>query len=410
MWSGWVGDQDPTFAGLQDAMINMLESAWQNYTNFGSDTGGYRSGAPTGELLLRWASVNAFMPLFENGGNNNHTPWYYDAPGSTALTDAYRSLVAAHYELNPYLLTTGAQSYEAGISSIRPNSKPPVDFPFALEPDFVSDWSYKLGADVYHSPVLSSNVSAINVTMPTDGNSTWYEYWNPSKTHAPGSSFVYACPLSAPPVFVRAGSVIPLHVSTPLALVPFGDDAWASALTLALHTPRVGERMAFEMRDFQSGGLAAEYFYTQHGAADAAGAGELEFTISAYADRPVVLVLRGVTLSSDAAVAIRGGAGTGTHAAARRPSPARLDPSVAKPAPLAWDTTAPGARYPPAGLRERLDAAAPRLLAGAPWWSAESGDAAADASAGVPDPVVIVAIGDVSRGAIVTLSGVVVQA
>ena len=41
-FSGWVGDQDPTFAGLLDAMNNMLHSAWANYISFGSDTGGYR--------------------------------------------------------------------------------------------------------------------------------------------------------------------------------------------------------------------------------------------------------------------------------------------------------------------------------------------------------------------------------
>ena len=57
MWAGWVGDQDPTFDGLQyvamaawyllrltlsslrDALANMFHSAWQNYTNFGSDIG-----------------------------------------------------------------------------------------------------------------------------------------------------------------------------------------------------------------------------------------------------------------------------------------------------------------------------------------------------------------------------------
>jgi alpha-D-xyloside xylohydrolase len=40
MFAGWVGDQDPTFEGLRAALINILESAWRNYTNFGSDTGG----------------------------------------------------------------------------------------------------------------------------------------------------------------------------------------------------------------------------------------------------------------------------------------------------------------------------------------------------------------------------------
>lgn len=55
MFSGWVGDQDPTFAGLKDAMTNIIWSAWYNYTNFGSDIGGYRGGKRTGELLIRWA-------------------------------------------------------------------------------------------------------------------------------------------------------------------------------------------------------------------------------------------------------------------------------------------------------------------------------------------------------------------
>lgn len=48
-----------------------------NYANFGSDTGGYRSGSRTGELLLRWAQVNSFSPLMENGGEGDHQPWLY---------------------------------------------------------------------------------------------------------------------------------------------------------------------------------------------------------------------------------------------------------------------------------------------------------------------------------------------
>lgn len=55
MFSGWVGDQDASFHGMRDALSNIFWSAWNNYTNFGSDTGGYRSGVRTGELLIRWA-------------------------------------------------------------------------------------------------------------------------------------------------------------------------------------------------------------------------------------------------------------------------------------------------------------------------------------------------------------------
>ncbi len=70
-----MGDQDPTFGGLEDALNNLLRSAWAGYVSFGSDTGGYRCcGSPdrtrgrTRELLLRWAQLNALMGLFENGG------------------------------------------------------------------------------------------------------------------------------------------------------------------------------------------------------------------------------------------------------------------------------------------------------------------------------------------------------
>lgn len=72
MWSGWVGDQDPDFAGLRDALRNMIHSSWRNYTNFGCDIGGYRNGSGvlgrTGEVFTRWFQVGAFVPFMENGG------------------------------------------------------------------------------------------------------------------------------------------------------------------------------------------------------------------------------------------------------------------------------------------------------------------------------------------------------
>ena len=78
--SGWVGDQDPTFEGLREALRRYFLSAWAGYVNFGSDIGGYR-GFPaernhanppplgrTRELFIRWAQLGAMSPLMENGG------------------------------------------------------------------------------------------------------------------------------------------------------------------------------------------------------------------------------------------------------------------------------------------------------------------------------------------------------
>ena len=34
VFSGWVGDQNPTFYGLRNALRNMFHSAWANYGLF----------------------------------------------------------------------------------------------------------------------------------------------------------------------------------------------------------------------------------------------------------------------------------------------------------------------------------------------------------------------------------------
>ncbi len=99
--------------------------------------------------------------------------------------------MASHYELGPYLLATGTAAYAAGVSSIKPVAAPPVDFPFALEvgsrtacqqvcremrllmqPDLVPTYAYQLGANIFVSPVVDSNVTRWNVTVPS-GSDTW---------------------------------------------------------------------------------------------------------------------------------------------------------------------------------------------------------------------------------------------
>ena len=250
MFSGWVGDQDPTFYGLKDALINIFESAWQNYTNFGSDTGGYRTGNRTRELFLRWSQLNAFLPLFENGGNGDHTPWSFDyAPTSTVVTDTYRELVAAHYALGPYLYSTGCAAFEAGVSVLTPTAPPPLDFPFIIQPDMVPEWSFLLGANFFIYPVTEAGVASVRLTLPPArvSASGWADFWSPGKTYPPGATLDYPTPLASTPtaaaggssgpvhapVFVATQALIPLHASAPLPIFPaFSGPHWAPALTL----------------------------------------------------------------------------------------------------------------------------------------------------------------------------------
>jgi len=105
-FSGWVGDQDPTFEGLTHSIKNIIHSAWDKYLNFGSDIGGYRSGpgdlGRNKTLFIRWAQFCAFLPMMENGGNKEHRPWKFDNTNETL--NIYRRFVAIHTELSPYFL------------------------------------------------------------------------------------------------------------------------------------------------------------------------------------------------------------------------------------------------------------------------------------------------------------------
>lgn len=78
MFSGWVGDQDSSYIGFQDALSNMFHSAWKGYLNFGFDIGGYRGQNISKENYIREVQLGAMVPLMENGGNGKHFPWAFD--------------------------------------------------------------------------------------------------------------------------------------------------------------------------------------------------------------------------------------------------------------------------------------------------------------------------------------------
>ena len=143
------------------------------------------------------------------------------------------------------------------MSAIHPTSAPPADFPFPVEPDDVDDWSYALGPGIYVVPIVDANVTSVNVTLPDITRSTelarrwggtapsaavgWVDYWNTSATYPAGATVRYTAPLPRSgasalpnPVFIRQGTLMPLHISTPLGAVPQGHEAWAPALTLLL--------------------------------------------------------------------------------------------------------------------------------------------------------------------------------
>jgi alpha-D-xyloside xylohydrolase/trinucleotide repeat-containing gene 6 protein len=204
MLSGWVGDQQGNWAGLQHAMNNMIESALQKYANFGSDIGGYLV-TKNRELIVfvRWFQMGAFVPLMENGGNDEHRPWMWDQPGSTTILDTYRKFVHTHMELLPYLLNAGTTALSTNVSVLKPIAKSVLT---------THSWDYWLWHDIFVSPVVESPGNFKTVSFPSGNN--YVNYWDATKTYTGGSTISLNVSITEFPAFQRAGSIIPLEVKS----------------------------------------------------------------------------------------------------------------------------------------------------------------------------------------------------
>eukprot|EP01089_Gocevia_fonbrunei_P020690 TRINITY_DN7769_c0_g1_i2.p1 TRINITY_DN7769_c0_g1~~TRINITY_DN7769_c0_g1_i2.p1 ORF type:complete len:588 (-),score=108.30 TRINITY_DN7769_c0_g1_i2:90-1853(-) len=274
VFSGWVGDQDPTFAGLQDALRNMFHSAWANYVGFGSDIGGYRCCGPppfgrTKELFIRWAQLGAFNSLMENGGDDEHRPWKFDNTNETV--NIYRNFVNFHMELSTYLYQAGALAYAQNVSIMKP---------IAGWTDFTpSSWDFWLWHDVFVAPVVSAGGSVRTVEFPSGNN--YVDWWNSSIVYTGGSTVNYPIPLDRFPVFHRKGSILPLQVVTDEG-VRHGDQRSSDAITLLVKYLNSGTEKT-GIREWQGVSQEVEYRYEE-------ATGMLKMTFTAHKRNLIVLI------------------------------------------------------------------------------------------------------------------------
>lgn len=244
MYSGWVGDQDPTFDGLQNALRNMFHSAWRNYANYGSDIGGYRSGNRTKDLFIRWAQMGAFNSLMENGGDGIHEPWLFD----NETVSIYRTFVDIHYELRPYLLHAGSTAMENGISVMYPQATNHFETP--------DSWDYLLWTDILVCPIIEDSTTR---TIDFPEGDSWVSWWDHSVVYEGGTSTTLDVPLSSYPVFVKEGAMLALLVEKDLGL-GHGNAHSADYLSLILYHPLAGNGSGHQaVRKYM--GVSQEFFY-----------------------------------------------------------------------------------------------------------------------------------------------------
>jgi alpha-glucosidase len=196
----WTGDVNGTWEMLRQTIPSILGLSISGYYYSGSDIGGF-SSHPDKELYIRWFQLAAFTPFFRlhnATGLPSREPWCYDEE----VIDIVRDTIQLRRRLIPYWYTLAWQAAEVGKPLIRPL--------FWLDDENSDLWEiddmFLVGEQMLVAPILSNGDRKRNILLPLGD---WYQLGSDTYHAEPGPLEVDA-PLALIPVFIRAGSILPI--------------------------------------------------------------------------------------------------------------------------------------------------------------------------------------------------------
>ena len=217
MWSGDVGNDWETFRRQLTAGLGMQAAGipWWTY-----DAGGFFRPANQYtdedyiERMLRWIETSVYLPLMRVHGYMSDTePWRYGQEAQAVISGCLQE----RYRLLPYIYSIAAAVSFDGSTLMRP-----LVFDFADDARALDQkYEYMFGPSLLISPVTAPGATVWKTYLPrTQGG--WYDY-HTGRHYYGGQTVTTVIDKSRIPVFVRAGSIIP--VSGDELLVYPGADA-----------------------------------------------------------------------------------------------------------------------------------------------------------------------------------------
>lgn len=151
------------------------------------------------DILVRWFQWGAFNPVFRIHGYQTETePWKY----GNAVEAAMRKSMELRYRLLPYIYSEAWQVSKNGSTLMRPMIMDFKHDPLAVNQAF----QYMFGKAMLIAPVTEPDISSWNVYLPK--HTAWYNFHTGQRFH--GGQTIAAAAADNIPVFVKAGSIIPI--------------------------------------------------------------------------------------------------------------------------------------------------------------------------------------------------------
>lgn len=232
----WAGDQRSTFSELKGQLTAGLSLGLSGVPFWGFDIGGFAGDFPSTELYLRSAALAAFAPVMQfhsepRGGqydmvarshwNNDRSPWNMAlANNDDAIVPVYRLFANLRMNLLPYIW----QEAQYSSKTLRPMMAHLIyDY---WEDSLIRDLGdeYMFGRDLLVAPVITEGAQGRDLYLP---QGVWYDLWT-GERHTGGQMIKFVCPLDRIPVFVRAGTAIPVNLNAQLCMGTQGKEGAVS--------------------------------------------------------------------------------------------------------------------------------------------------------------------------------------
>src|SRR5271165_4475170 len=201
-WSGDVLSDFETYKRQIPAGLNFALSGIPYWT---TDIGGFTLADPNDpayrELFVRWFQYGTFCPIFRVHGTrttDQNELWSYGPEAQKTLV-AYDKL---RYRLLPYIYSLAWKTTSAGYTIMRPLV---MDFRTDVRAQNIGD-EFLFGPALLVAPVTEQAATARHLYLP---DATWFDFWT-GQTISGGRAIDTPAPIDHLPLYVRAGSILPL--------------------------------------------------------------------------------------------------------------------------------------------------------------------------------------------------------
>jgi alpha-D-xyloside xylohydrolase len=200
----WSGDIDARWEVFAKQIPAGLNFCMTGIPYWNTDIGGFFGSNPDDpkyrELFTRWFQFGAFCPLFRvHGTDQPKEMWRFD-PETFKILLTYDKL---RYRFLPYIYSTAWSVTHDDLTMMRG-----LVFDFRTDPNALDIGDqFMFGRAIMVNPVTKAGATTRPVYLPAGIGS--FDFWT-GKSYSGGQTISAAAPIETMPLFVRAGSIIPM--------------------------------------------------------------------------------------------------------------------------------------------------------------------------------------------------------